>query len=592
MKGLHDALNLVEMVVLGALGVVATIRWRRRGGASRAWMAITFTVLGSVVIAGHFIPVHSGSAIVLWERKASIGILLLFPYCLFRFTTTFQAPPRWLGTSALCLTAVAAGAGFAFTHLPEPGDPRTRAVTAYLVLILVQWVSLSVLVARRLWRAGGGQPTISRRRMRTLSVGAAGMAAALVVAGVSPSSAKVTVAQILTQLMVLAVSPLFLLGFAPPRIVLASWRREAERELRDAERDLMQARTPAEVAALVLPHVTRILGGSGSVLSDADGAVLGAHGVDASRAEDLAQRALVVAEPLQSAQESSDSVLSLPVGGGRLSVEANAYTPYFGREEAEILQGLAMLVEVALERSTIAEREHQAATDLLQANETMREFVAIASHDLRTPITVIKGFAGLLEGRWEETSDADRSEYLSTISRQADRLARLVEDLLTVSRIDAGALEPDLHDVDLSAVLPRSVHERSADGTVIGVVIPPGLGARADPDHLDRIMANYLENAVIYGRTPISLEARAVGDFVEIRVRDSGDGVPETFVPRLFERFARADISKSKDKRGTGLGLSIVRGLAQAGGGDAWFEANQPSGACFGVRLPRAVSGR
>lgn len=104
-----------------------------------------------------------------------------------------------------------------------------------------------------------------------------------------------------------------------------------------------------------------------------------------------------------------------------------------------------------------------------------------------------------------------------------------------------------------------------------------------DPDHLGRIVVNYLVNAARYGRPPVTVAADASDDCVDIRVSDAGDGVPEAFVDRLFTSFARAD---SSSPEGTGLGLSIVRGLARVNGGEAFYERRAEGGGCFGITLP------
>ena len=118
-------------------------------------------------------------------------------------------------------------------------------------------------------------------------------------------------------------------------------------------------------------------------------------------------------------------------------------------------------------------------------------------------------------------------------------------------------------------------------GSGIEVEIPRKQRVLADPDHLHQMLTNYVANALKYGRAPYTIDSRMDNGFVEIRVSDRGDGVPEAFVPRLFERFAQA----GQGDGGTGLGLSIVRGLAVAQGGDAWYEPCEPHGGCFGIRL-------
>lgn len=219
------------------------------------------------------------------------------------------------------------------------------------------------------------------------------------------------------------------------------------------------------------------------------------------------------------------------------------------------------------------------------ANQAIREFVSIVSHDLRGPLSSILGFSELLADRWRDITDQVRAEYLEIILRQGGLLARLIEDLLTVSRIEAGEVEIHIEDIYIRTAIEQVI-STFQEHPEIKVSSPRGLKVKADPDHLERILHNYIGNAFKYGRAPVEASASAKNGWVEVHVRDQGDGVPEEFLPRLFEKFARAD-STSRQQKGTGLGLSIVKGLARINGGDAWYEPNLPSGACFGVRLPR-----
>jgi signal transduction histidine kinase len=221
--------------------------------------------------------------------------------------------------------------------------------------------------------------------------------------------------------------------------------------------------------------------------------------------------------------------------------------------------------------------------ELRNLNQALRDFVAVASHDLRGPLTSILGIASTLNARWMNLAEDKREEFLVIIERQARHLSRLVEDLLTVSRIEAGELDTHKEVVGLCEAVDRIIKDFGRDPSELRVRADD-CEVLADPDHLQRILINYLENAFKYGSPPVEVSFEASGEWVDISVCDHGEGVPEDFVPRLFGKFARGAGSVG----GTGLGLSIVQGLARANGGDAWYRANEPSGSCFGVRLPRA----
>ena len=219
--------------------------------------------------------------------------------------------------------------------------------------------------------------------------------------------------------------------------------------------------------------------------------------------------------------------------------------------------------------------------ELQGLNQSLRDFVAIASHDLRGPLTAIIGFASMMKRGDAATADR-RAEFVGVIERNARHLSKLVDELLTVSKIEAGALDIHAEVVALRDAIHHVIADYSARAGEIRVNV---VDARAlvDPHHLRRILTNYVGNALKYGQPPVAVEATETDGWVDVRVRDAGEGVPDELVPRLFQKFARGRNSQG----GTGLGLSIVRGLAQANGGDAWYEANQPHGSCFAVRLPR-----
>jgi PAS domain S-box-containing protein len=274
----------------------------------------------------------------------------------------------------------------------------------------------------------------------------------------------------------------------------------------------------------------------------------------------------------------------------------------FDEEQVDLLTRFGRLASLALDNARLyhaaqqelqerrrAEKElERSATELRQANEELlaademkSHFVAVASHELRTPLTSVLGFATTLLNHWERIPDQEKREQIGLIEGQARRLARLADDLLIMSKIEAGALEVRTEPVDVGEAA-EGVVSAFADAD-LEVRVDPGLRAMADRDHLEQILMNYVSNALKYGQSPVRIDARRRHRWVEMVVADGGDGVPEEFVPRLFEKFAQA--GRIRSGSGTGLGLSIVRGLARAQGGEAWYEPGEP-GSRFCVRLP------
>jgi len=239
-------------------------------------------------------------------------------------------------------------------------------------------------------------------------------------------------------------------------------------------------------------------------------------------------------------------------------------------------------------RSTLAELE-RVNSELRRLDELKSDFVAMVSHELRSPLTSIIGYCSTMMRHWDKVDEERKRSFIEIIDTQSRRLSGLVNDLLEMSRIESGHLDTHLRPLALAAMLEevaRDYAERlpslSLDGALACVVV-------ADEEHLRRVMINLLDNATKYGAEPVRVEVVDDGGMVRIGVRDSGDGVPEEFRSRLFEKFAQASSGSKRKATGTGLGLSIVRGLVDAMAGDVWYEPpsdDRLSG--FVVQLPRA----
>ncbi len=227
-----------------------------------------------------------------------------------------------------------------------------------------------------------------------------------------------------------------------------------------------------------------------------------------------------------------------------------------------------------------------------RAEQARRDFVANASHELRTPVAAIHGAAEtLLLGALQDPAAA--RTFVEMIARQADRLGRLTRDLLDLSRIESGQWAMQPADVEVEQALRAAGDLLAPQAREKGVELrrapAPGMTVRADPRALEQVLVNLLDNAVKY--TPrggaVTLSAAREEERVVLSVSDTGPGIERHHLERLFERFYRADAGRSRDQGGTGVGLAIVKHLVQAQRGEVGVESGA-GGSRFWVRLPAA----
>ncbi|HEY7727617.1 MAG TPA: ATP-binding protein [Candidatus Eisenbacteria bacterium] len=219
-----------------------------------------------------------------------------------------------------------------------------------------------------------------------------------------------------------------------------------------------------------------------------------------------------------------------------------------------------------------------------------REFVANVSHELKTPLTSIRGYAEtLLQGGLEDVEHRER--FVETIRKQAIRLEGLVEDLLELADLDRPDAELELKDWDVGAIV-RETAERFEEqarrrGLEFGLEARPGLRARCDRGRMEVALGNLIDNAVKYterGRVDVRLTRE--GDRLRVTVADTGRGIASEHIPRVFERFYRVDPGRSRTLGGTGLGLAIVKHAVQMHGGELGVESRLGRGSTFWLEIP------
>jgi K+-sensing histidine kinase KdpD len=277
------------------------------------------------------------------------------------------------------------------------------------------------------------------------------------------------------------------------------------------------------------------------------------------------------------------AILSSAVAG---LARARAIEAERGREEAD--RALAELAALTRERD-LMQAEVVEAEALRRSDELKTSLLRSISHDLRTPLTsIIASGSALGSGTLTE---AEREELSEAIVGEGQRLSRLVENLLDMSRLEAGKAEPHREPTDLAEVL-QAARQGAARPDSVRLAVDPELPmVDADAAQLERAFANLLENAIRYGDgRPVLVRSRLVGGHVVVRVVDQGPGIPEPERRRIFEPFQRGDSDAAKT--GSGLGLAIARGFIEANGGEIAVESLPGQGTSFVVTIPQREGNR
>jgi signal transduction histidine kinase/CheY-like chemotaxis protein len=290
---------------------------------------------------------------------------------------------------------------------------------------------------------------------------------------------------------------------------------------------------------------------------------------------------------------ASAAALPLLVEGAPVGVLSFHFTApvHFDEDYRALLTSIAHHAAQALDRARLYEAAQRAQADAEAANRSKDEFLSIVSHELRTPLTAILGWAAMLRSQTLDSARAPRA--IEAIYGNATRQARLIDELLDVSRIIAGRAPLDLQDVNLAdnvrgaveTILPQAEDK----GVDVQVAPLPDAIIVADPHRLEQVLVNLLGNAVKFtpagGRVFVTVQTTPDG--VNVRVTDTGRGIDPAFLPHVFERFRQADSTVARSTGGLGLGLFITRRLVDAHRGRITVESDgEGSGASFTVSLP------
>ncbi|MEX0659785.1 MAG: HAMP domain-containing sensor histidine kinase [Egibacteraceae bacterium] len=568
-----DVLQLAVAVAFMLLGLTAVRLWWRNRSPTTAWLAWTLGALGAALFTGRLAPLLPDDVGATLARLQRV-LLVAFPYLLFRFTASFQPVSRRI----LAAAGVLAGAVLAVTVVvsaPATEGPPPTWYLLYVAGVLVMWTLLSSWVVWRLWRSSRSQSNVARLRLRTLALAVAMLNLALVLAGLSVPEAPPALTTTI-QAGALISALLFYAAFAPPALLRQAWRRKDEQALWRAEGDLMAAVTSREIAASMLPHVSRMLGDRPVLLQDESGEEF-SHGTipDALRARLMARD-----EPGPGAVTKTDDLVILELRGGRLGVMVTPVTPLFGRDELELLGRLGTMMNLALTRSEAFDREKAARA---QAEESAAELEALVyglSHDLRRPIVSVLGYADCLAEDYGPVLEGDGAHFLARLRRNVEHMDELIGDLLQLSRV--GKVDEEPQPVDLTAVVRHASEElarQHPEATLEVGVLPTVM---MNPTRAHQLFANLLSNALVHsGRPDVTVRVSPAGTPGGVTVADNGRGIPTADREKVFGLFQRLNATGT----GTGIGLAMCRRIVEHAAGRIWIT-DSDEGTHVRVELP------
>ena len=548
------------------------------------------------------------------QRVASSSLVLALPYLLLRLVDDFAGVPRRVMRLAIVGLGVAvAGIVLVQGTLPPP-------FTLFLVLY---FVAVQTYASFLLVRESRGTTGVNRRRMNAASVGSLLLGLAVLAAG---AAVALPVPAVVTRLLALGSAVAYALAFVPPAALRRAWQEPDLRAFLEHVGAIpSSAGRVAIVAALERSAAVVFGAASASValwdeqegaLRTSTGELLGPDG-DAEGEAFSTQRAMLATDAARRYPQASaryqalgaSSVAAVPVTlhTRRLGV-VSVYTKrpsLFAEDDLELLTLLARQIALAVDsalaydtvqrsNSELASRVEELASlnrRLEEATQAKSEFLANMSHELRTPLNAILGFSDLLAEQLDTQLSAPQRRFLRNVRESGEHLLELINDVLDLSKVEAGRLELRPEMVRLAPLLEPVVASARASADAAGLtfeaVIPDDGTVRVDPTRLRQVLHNLLSNAVKFTPRGGTVRLRMLfedADFV-IEVADTGLGIPASEQHRVFGTFERLHEGRV-EVTGTGLGLALTKRLVELHRGSIAFESEEGRGTTFRVVLP------
>jgi signal transduction histidine kinase/CheY-like chemotaxis protein len=590
------ALANLDALAFAVLGAATGITWLRNRDASTGYLALAIVLLSLVSLLGR-VPVVLHVKVPLLSQVNLIAFAGS-GYALLRYRAALIPLSRGLHAAAAGLLALTSAT---FLVASLAGAPAAFLLWSALGLVLV-WAAVVLESIVRFWLVAGGLPAVQAWRLRSLSLGFAGIVAILLLAvgaaGTGTTSLP-SIVQLGIQVAVLAVVPLLYVSFSPPSWLRREWRATEEEGLRAYMESLLVDGDTESLNRGGLEWAARITGAGGAAAFDSRGDIRSSIGLDTAQLAALRQQLPDLPDGFgrHDIGRGASAVAVVPLVGPdapeRLVLVAGPFTPAFGTDELSRVQQFMTAVTAGLDRQRLVEDLKSANAQLKEASEHKSVFLANMSHELRTPLNAIIGFSELmLDAREEQFDQPTQKRFLSQVHTSGKHLLGLINDILDLSKVEAGQMElrPQTVEIELAVAQVLSTIEPLAIQKKIKLesAIKGAGEVTADPGKLKQMLLNLVSNAIKF--TPdggtVTVTSRREPSAVEISVTDTGIGIPKEDQKRIFREFQQLDTGPGRREQGTGLGLALTRRFALLHGGDVTVQSEAGRGSIFTLRLP------
>jgi signal transduction histidine kinase len=577
-------LQLAIALSFGALAVRSAVAWIRETDRRHGYLALA---LGSLALLILIAPLLGGDgAGVQALTDLALVLFLVSGYALLMFQDSFLPfAPRmhWAIAGGLALVAAF---GIAVQLPADPQRSHSALQSVALAVVLVAWTLCILEPTIRFWLAAKERRAVEAARLRALSAGCAGTLLVVIMGTFGAGLGEAWT--LLTDLITLAVVPILYVSFAPPAWLRRVWRQPEEDQFRSALHDLLMHSPDRETLAhRALVWALRLVGGEGAFVIDSDHSILAAQGVSPEHATEIAEGHEFLSAGGEGHQPWRNehmlvASLDLQKGRGAMVIISGRMTPVFGEDELSRLVQYAGSVTAGLDRVMLNSR-------IYALEKAKSDFLNIASHELRGPMTIIKGYLTMLEGGALGELPPRAASVMPLLVSKSDEIAWMLEQMVETSRLEEGRLELNKKRGDVVEITDTAIEgvKLLLRGHNLELDEPAEpLEAEIDPDRFQMVVRNLLSNAAKYSPAGSDIIVRiAQSDgMAMVSVVDQGVGISLEDQARLFTRFGR--VKTTQHVQGTGLGLWLSREIARMHDGDLTVQSMVGRGSTFTLTVP------